>query len=356
MKQIIKALVPSKAISKLRNIKTLVDERIIVFFSKNGFLASFYYLAFSRQFDREHKSVIQGRIAYKSSLGEIGSSSTLLRRNIHRLEKGLIMRPRRSVFAQDYIQETVDNFAKCADSKEICSEEFRWGKDVLSEYFSVVEQTSVVANAKQTFEMALHKNVDQLAQGDDYIPYSYDNVPETSISYEQLFTLFKRRRSVRWYQEKSVDYQMVAKAIDAATLAPSACNRQPYRFHVETDPKKATVIAKCAMGTAGFAENLQAMVVVIGDLSAYPKERDRHVIYIDASLASMQLMLSLETLGLSSCPINWPDIEKNERKLERLLQLKSYERPIMLMATGFAHPEGGVPFSQKKSSEILIRN
>jgi nitroreductase len=70
----------------------------------------------------------------------------------------------------------------------------------------------------------------------------------------------------------------------------------------------------------------------------------------------MQLMLSLETLGLSSCPINWPDIENNERKLANLLNLNIYERPVMLMAVGYAHPEGGIPYSQKKGVSVLVRN
>ena len=96
-------------------------------------------------------------------------------------------------------------------------------------------------------------------------------------------------------------------------------------------------------------------MVVVGDLSAYPYERDRHLIYVDASLASMQLMLALETLGLSSCPINWPDIEVMERGMAEVLDLSFHERPIMLISVGYPDPRGNIPFSQKKSSDSMIR-
>lgn len=96
-------------------------------------------------------------------------------------------------------------------------------------------------------------------------------------------------------------------------------------------------------------------MVVVGDLSAYPYERDRHLIYVDASLASMQLMLALETLGLSSCPINWPDIEVMERGMAEVLDLSFHERPIMLISVGYPDPTGNIPFSQKKSSDSMIR-
>jgi len=65
-------------------------------------------------------------------------------------------------------------------------------------------------------------------------------------------------------------------------------------------------------------------------------------------------MLALETLGLSSCPINWPDIESRERKIAKRLGLGAHERVVMLIATGYAMAEGGVPFSQKKCAELLL--
>jgi Lon protease-like protein len=154
----------------------------------------------------------------------------------------------------------------------------------------------------------------------------------------------------RWLERREMDVDW-----DAARQAPSACNRQPFRFLIANGKPLTREIASIPMGTRGFAEGFPAIVVLVGDLSAYFDERDRHVIYIDGSLAAMQFMLALETLGLASCPINWPDIEDREKRMDQVLGLAAHERPILLIAVGYADPTGGVPFSEKTPLSHLRR-
>jgi nitroreductase len=350
IKSILKKLLRPEQRQSIRNCVEQLQWIPAFLFSRYGVLASFYYFLFSRQFDREHKAVLQGKLAYRRSLHQTGRSSALIRRNIHRLEKGLIMQPRRAVFASDYITETVDIYLKAVQQASLCQAELKWATDVLTEYFAVVEDNEVIAKARLAFRRVPASTETTLS-----IPYAHHTLAKAPVSFDDLTALYKRRRSVRWFQQKTVDPELVRRAVNIASLAPSACNRQPYRFELLSDPKDAATIARCAMGTTGFADNIPCLIVVVGDLSCYPAERDRHVIYIDASLAAMQLMLALETLGLSSCAINWPDIELREQSLQDKLGLACHERPVMLMALGYAAPEGGVPFSQKKSDELLLR-
>src|SRR5690606_37757702 len=112
---------------------------------------------------------------------------------------------------------------------------------------------------------------------------------------------------------------------DLAVAAPTACNRVPYRFLVFDDPEQAQRVAKIAGGTTGYADNIPALAVLVGDLSAYVDERDRHLIYIDGSLATMNFLLGLQAQGLASCCINWPDVRRRERKMSELLGLRPYE-------------------------------
>ena len=67
--------------------------------------ARVYYSFFNRSFSREMKSTLEGKLSYDSSLATPGTGNVLLRRNIHRLEKGLSMKERRELFALDYIGE-----------------------------------------------------------------------------------------------------------------------------------------------------------------------------------------------------------------------------------------------------------
>lgn len=350
MKRLLVKLLPLSIAQNLSTFKSSVNVYFIHLFAFNGFMASIYYTFFSSQFRREQKAVLSGRLAYAKSLAHIGQSCILLRRNVHRLEKGLIMQPRREIFAEAYIGETVDCYLDALKSTELCAEERKWATDVLSNYFRVVGNSNKIDVAKTKFEG--HYSIDQESHS---VPYPHKNLPGCPVDYEQLLTLFKRRRSVRWYESTLVPESLIKQAVQAASLAPSACNRQPFRFYVVNDAVKATDVAKCAMGTAGFAENLPCIIAVVGDLSAYPAERDRHCIYIDGALAAMQLMLACEPLGLSTCPINWPDVEQREQMLEQKLGLAYHERTIMLLAVGYAQSEGGIPFSQKKTDRILIK-
>jgi len=68
----------------------------------------------------------------------------------------------------------------------------------------------------------------------------------------------------------------------------------------------------------------------------------------------MQLMLAAETLGLATCPINWPDMEVAEKRIAKLIDLPAHERVVMLMAIGYGDPDSGVPYSQKKQRDLLI--
>lgn len=333
-----------------RSLRRVIDSLSAVgarAFAANRGLASLYYFAFSRRFDREHLAVLRGRQAYARSLKALGESSPLLRRNVHRLEKGLIMQPRRTVFAEDYILETVRIFNRALEKLGFAEGELHWAKDVLDEYFAIVKDTPSIRKARLEY---LEGNVGlrNLGMARAFKPYPLSARPEQALSFDQLSSLFVRRRSVRWYQKKPVPTDLIQKAINAAALAPSACNRQPYRFIVADNSLMASKIAECAGGTVGFAQQVPAVIVVLGDLSAYPFERDRHLIYIDASLASMQLMLAAETLGLSTCPINWPDVESSEKRLQAILQFEEYERVVMLISIGFGDPDGGIAYSQKK--------
>lgn len=332
-----------------------VNLKLAGWMASSRWSASLYYLLLSSQFRREMHAVLQGRARYRYNLQHATTNCPLLRRNIHRLEKGLIMRPRRPVFAVEYIAETVQAYAKACSVTTFDRAELKWATDVLRQFFEVCAAHPVVDRERQQFVVLQPQATHDSAIAADSVPYRHAEIAKSTIEFEQLAQLFRQRRSVRWFLAKTVPKELIYQAVEVASQAPSACNRQPFRFDLITEPAAAQKIAKLAMGTVGFAQNIPCLIVVVGDLSCYPAERDRHVIYIDASLATMQLMLALETLGLSTCPINWPDIESREVAMSAALALEAYQRPVMLLAVGFADPQGGIAYSQKKTADVLIR-
>lgn len=305
--------------------------------------------------NREQYAVLSGRRAYYRNLGRFRASHVELRRNIHRLEKGILMRPRRRTFARDYIEETLDFYRDAlkrpADFPGTDVGEVRWAFGVLSEYFSIVSDDDAgIARARATFDALEAPDLDA-----DLHPYPARELAETTITYDQILDLALSRRSVRWFLDKPVPRDLIDKALIVARQSPSACNRLPYEFLVFDEPEQARRVAAIPFGAAGYAHQIPTVIVVKGELSSYFSPRDRHVPYIDASLAAMAFMFALRTLGLSASVINWPDFEPQEAKISRVLGLKPHERIIMLMAVGYADPEGEVASSEKKSLDVLRR-
>jgi len=342
-----------------RPVSRRVQPLIMEYSVRWPWLANIYY-CFDRSYEREHRATLYGKLCQVRKDGAASEEGARyrLRRSIHRLEKGLIMRPQREVFARDYIGETVDLYASCAaqpqsngasDGTKLLN---NWAGDVLHRYFDEVGSDPVINRAREKFQSAVQLPNGHGSHPGSAAPYRRDSTP-LSITIEDMLTLARRRRSVRWYLPQPVPRELIDNAVRVGAYSPSACNRQPFEFRIFDEPELVQKVASIPLGTKGFYENFPCVVVLIGKVRAFPFERDRHVIYIDAALAAMAFQFALEVQGVSSCCINWPDIPERERMMAQTLHLAPDERPVMLISLGFPDPDGQVPYSQKKPLEEL---
>ena len=313
------------------------------FKDKSVFVVMYYILNIKTIF-RELNTFLSGKNMH---LYEPNGDLVVLRRNIHRLEKGLIMKPQKPVFALDYIDETVAIFSKLSLERGFSSKsECEWAESVLFNYFNTV---------KLNDELQVHKNAldEKFSISDSGKGPFIRDFSSNKMTYENLYEFVKFRRSTRWFEPKAVPRELVDKAMILASESPSACNRQPYRYHFFDDKKLVQDVSSIAGGTAGFHHNFPMIAAVIGQQRAYFDERDRHVIYIDGALSAMSFVYGLESLGLSSCIINWPEVEDREAKMSQQLELDKDERVIMLIAIGWPDKTAKVPYSHKKSLSVL---
>jgi nitroreductase len=298
----------------------------------------------------EAHAVLRGNQKNRSDRFVAHGNEYVLRRNIHRLEKGIIMRSRRSIFATDYIEQTVDLFLRVWKDGTCDESTMLWGRDVLLKYFELVgHDNPLIERARSRFAAA------ELSPrgGVHRVPKPRSAFPQSDITFESFRKLCLQRRSVRWFEQRAVPRELIDAALECASLAPSACNRQPYRLIFIESRDLIDRVGRIPGGVKGYVDNIPVLAVIVGDLSAYQYPKDRHAIYIDASLAMMSFMMALETVGLSSCSINWPDLRHSERRLRQCVRLAAYERPVMFLAIGYASGEDLVPYSQKKSLEVL---
>lgn len=337
----------------IRRVLRVGDRLLLDLAARSSFFSTIYYCLFSRAFWREHFAVARGRWRYLNACKSPQGCQYLLRRNIHRIEKGLLMKPRRDVFAIDYVEETVDCYARmttvCTDNTD--PHELAWARGVLKAYFEAVGRHARIDAARKRFE-----SLSGSERGEsELIPIRCGPSSPPSVAYHDFLELARRRRSVRWFLPKSVSRELIDQAITVASLSPSACNRQAFEFRVLDEPELVRRVASIPQGTSGFYESFSVVIAAVGKLSAYAVERDRHIIYIDIGIAAMSLMYALETVGLSSCCLNFPEVDAQEREIASILGLEPDDRVVVLIATGYADPEGMVACSEKKSLDALRR-
>jgi nitroreductase len=311
---------------------------------KIPFAQNFYFL-FSQSFAHEIKMFVAARRDYLKTKHRKTENYFLLRRNIHRLEKGLLIKNRRSVFALDYIEETVLLLKNLYSNNEK-NIQIQWAVDILTQYFEVTGKAPQITNAKKLFN-AIIKN--ESSKNKHFIPYIL-RVEDTQTDFASMFqSLAKKRKSVRYFKPNQIpERAKMDIAVEIAGLAPSSCNRQPFEFRIIDDAELVNKVVSLPGGTKGFAENIVAIVAVIGQMNVSPSIGDRHLMYVDGSLAAMNFMLALESMGIASCPLNWPEDKKKDDAIKKILLLKDFERPIMMIAYGYADEQGMLACSVRK--------
>ncbi len=343
--------------------KRRVQESIRRTISRREYLVPLYYKIASTAFDGEMKSVHAGQMHHLvGDKGDTVSNTYAFRRNIHRIEKGLSMRPRRPVFGTSYIQNTTAFFdslvLRLDEGEPGVAELFEWSRDVLGRYFEVVESgiEPAVDAAREQFHGATSVATPKEAvDGVRKIPFADRADGKPSVAYEKFKTLALARKSVRWYKQRPLPRDIIDKAVEVARFAPSACNRQPFEFRVYDDPLMISKIGSLASGASGLYQNYPCLIVLVGRLRAFPKASDRHIIYIDASLAAMSMIFAFETMGIGSCVVNWPDVPDREKAIRTAMGLEPDERVVMMISAGYPDPAGDVCWSERKPVGELRR-
>ena len=84
---------------------------------------------------------------------------------------------------------------------------------------------------------------------------------------KKMLEIITSRQSDRKYSDKPVEKEKLERIIEAGRLAPSACNAQPWKFIVVTDPDLLKKVAKAAsaklLGMNTFVEQAPLMIVIV---------------------------------------------------------------------------------------------
>ncbi|MBM4147846.1 MAG: nitroreductase [Lentisphaerae bacterium] len=174
----------------------------------------------------------------------------------------------------------------------------------------------------------------------------------------ELEAVIKARRSVRRYSDRPVPREVVDRCIEAARLAPSACNSQPWHFIVVDDPESRALLAEAAFTGAyamnGFAKSAPVLVVVVtlpSKVAARVGGLLRGVRYnlVDIGIAGEHFALQAAAEGLGTCWLGW----FSAAGVKKALGLPRRARIDVVFSLGYAADEPpALPSARRPLEEV----
>lgn len=176
----------------------------------------------------------------------------------------------------------------------------------------------------------------------------------------------KNRRSVREFDSKKIDKNILEKIVEAASFAPTGMNTQPWRFVVVQDDEFRKNLAQDAsVRYKKWLENLpqdfKDMRKEIDDKTDDPAYYGAPVIIFvigkgmttdfDCPMACQNIMLSARSFGIGSCWVYIGQFPLGNDIIREKLELKEGEKvygPIIL-----GYPKNEFPIAPEKKSPII---
>lgn len=272
--------------------------------------------------------------------------------NYHRLEKGLSFRDSRPRFGRNTIDDLIAQLrlsdkhgerlpARIAVSTLVAYQE---AQDAQSRY------EKLDAFLAERGALRSDKLASDAEGGFKFV--SRDEIHAAAM--QDMAPFFESRHSVRHFDDREVDMDLIRRAVDMARFTPSVCNRQATRVHVLSNAKDKISALNLQNGNRGFQDQIDKVIVVTSDLRSFVSSGERYQSWIDGGMFAMSLVYALHSLGLGTCCLNWSVDWFTDKRLRRAISLPPYERVIMLIAVGHLPEQFRVARSMRSPADELI--
>jgi len=170
-----------------------------------------------------------------------------------------------------------------------------------------------------------------------------------------VIDIIKKRQSVRKYQDRPVEEEKLKLILEAARLAPSSSNSQPWHFiAVKNKELIKGLMNAVPLGVTAINKFMEkAPIVIVGCVTPNFFQKvssllGRENYWIDVSIAMEHMVLVAEELGLGTCWIGWFD----EGKAKKLLNVPKKAKIVAMLTLGYS-AEGGTHATIRKPLEEI---
>lgn len=173
---------------------------------------------------------------------------------------------------------------------------------------------------------------------------------------QPFIELVRHRTSCRSYEPRPVPRAHLELMLEAARLAPSACNKQPWRFAVvEAESTRLRLINEAFLAgiPMQWAANAGAIIALGMEKSAIthkiaPKISGVDYPLLDLGIAGEHLVLQAEELGLGTCWIGWI----KPKKVREIIGWPRTIEPAALITVGWPGSKDWKTRPRRSSAEI----
>ena len=161
-----------------------------------------------------------------------------------------------------------------------------------------------------------------------------------------LFEAIQNRRSIRRFENRPVPDDIIQKIVEAGQWAPSACNRQHWKFIViDSQEVKDNILKETA---AYFVGKSPLLILVVYSNQTDNLEYKDHL--LSAAMAIQNMQLAAHALGIGACCVNNLPIKS---RLRKILNIPRSFDPVALLCMGYplAVPK---PLKRKEHLDNII--
>ena len=163
----------------------------------------------------------------------------------------------------------------------------------------------------------------------------------------EFYEVLKSRRSIRGYKPDAVPEKVLARLAEAVSLAPTACNKQPFKLLLVRDPEmRKTICANCRFEF--LAEAPVIAVMMTNESESWTRFEGNPAADIDASIAMEHLVLAAAAEGLGTCWI----CAFSRPQMNEALNIRAPWSAFALSPIGYA-AGAPRPFSRKALDEVV---
>ena len=280
-------------------------------------------------------------------------------RNVHSIEKGMCIDEPRMEYGKAKIKAIFQLMGEyLVLHQDINADEINMGTSAIASYLNFHKSKGYSSDYLKQVEDELEAFVLKFGLSEPKSKFG-GAIEIESRQIDQTirdsFTKFLyNRHSTRDFEQTPVDNSLVFQAVEIANRCPSACNRQTTRVYI-LEKNKIVELKQWLSGIGGFADSLNKLLVITGQISAFNDgEIFQHI--MNAGIFTGYLTMALEACGLGACVVQRPLLySRRWAKFARENGIPSNEQITCVIAVGNKKGKFKTPVSYRFNSEKIAK-